>query len=559
MNLHRYFSDRKLINFNLKNPKSDMNNLYKSILILILGCCLIINSSGQASGQLPRSTPEQEGISSKGIIDFINAIDTGKTEIHSFMFVRHGKVVAEGWWDPYGPDLKHIMYSASKTFTATAIGLAVSENRLNLTDKVVTFFPASLPDTISDLMKMMTVKDLLMMSTGIPAEPRIGQDDEWVRSFLSRSPSVKPGTIFKYYNSATFMLSAIIQQVTGETLFNYLQPRIFKPLEIKGIDWDLNPQGINLGLMGLRLKTEDMAKFGQLLLQKGKWNGKQLVPEEWVKEATSFKIKSEGGTANTPPELNDWVQGYCYQMWRGRNNSVRLDGMAGQFVILLPEKDAIVVLTANAANTQKELDLIWNYLFPAIKDNNPLASNPEAIAELKRKLASLSIKTTADPSQDSPLQAKISGKNVVFSDNTFGIQGIGFKFYNDICELSVKRDNVSYTIKFGKDTWLHSNTGLTSLLSAPRPTSKSIDANYSILHPVIRPAGYYTWTDNNTLDFTARFVEESLGSEGVIIKFSEEDGGINVNLTRKGGRGPAVGQGVQAVPVVLTGKIISSS
>ncbi|MBK7626303.1 MAG: serine hydrolase [Bacteroidales bacterium] len=535
-----------------------MRNLNRSFLILILGCCLIVNSQGQTSVRLQRSTPEQEGISSKGIIDFVNAIDTGKTEIHSFMFIRHGKVVAEGWWNPYGPDLKHIMYSASKTFTATAIGLAVSENRLKLTDKVVSFFPASLPDTISDLMKSMTVKDLLMMATGIPAEPRFGQNDEWVRSFLSMSPAAKPGTVFKYFNMATFMLSAIVQQVTGETIYNYLQPRIFKPLEIKGIDWDLNPQGINLGMIGLRLRTEDMAKFGQLLIQKGNWNGKQLIPEEWVKEATSFKIKSEGGSANIPPELNDWVQGYCYQMWRGRNNSVRLDGMAGQFVILLPDKDAIVVLTANAANTQKELDLVWNYLYPAIKDSKPLPADQNANNELGKKLAALSIKTTSVPSQDSHFQTKVSGKSVTFDENNYGIQGIGFRFNNDICELSIKRENISYNIKAGKDSWVRSNTLLTSLLSAPRPASKSVDANYSILHPVIRPAGYYTWTDVNTLDFTVRFVEETLGAEGVIIKFSEEAGSINVSLTRKGGRGPVPGQGAQSAPIVLTGKINSN-
>ena len=533
-----------------------MKKIYSLFFFLILNSCLLLSLSGQTVGQLPRSTPEQEGISSKGIIDFLNAIDTGKIEIHSFMFIRHGKVVAEGWWNPYGPELKHLMYSASKTFTATGIGLAVAENRLKLTDKVVSFFPASLPDTISDYMKIMTVKDLLMMSTGIAAEPRIGQDDEWVRSFLSRSPASKPGTVFKYYNTATFMLSAIVQQVTGETLFDYLQPRIFKPLEIKGIDWDLNPQGINLGLMGLRLRTEDMGKFGQLLLQKGNWNGKQLIPQEWVREATAFKIKSEGGTDKTPPELNDWVQGYCYQMWRGRNNSVRLDGMAGQFVILLPDKDAIVVLTANAANTQKELDLVWNNLFPSIKENKPLTPDPNANTELKRKLASLSIKTSAVTSVSSTFQAMVSGKNVVFAENNYGIQGVGFKFNNDICELLIKRDNVNYVIKAGQNVWKLSNTGLTSLFSAQRPgSSKSIDANYSILHPVIRPAAAYTWTDNNTLELTVRFVEESLGSEGVIIKFSEEGGGISVNLSRKGGRGPGSGPGVQPAPTVLNGKI----
>jgi len=536
-----------------------MKTYIRSILVLLMSICLIINLSGQTSGTLPRDTPESVGITSKGIIDFLNAIDTGKTEIHSFMFIRHGKVVAEGWWNPYGPDLKHIMYSASKTFAATGIGIAVAENKLRLTDKVVSFFPSSLPDTLSEFMKMMTVKDLLTMSTGQDAEPRRGQNDDWIKSFFAKAPVNKPGTVFKYNNTASFMLSAIVQQVTGETLFDYLQPRIFKPLGMRGIDWDMNPQGINLGMIGLRLRTEDMGKFGQLLLQKGNWNGKQLISEEWIREATSFKIKSVGGNDKTPPELNDWVQGYCYQMWRGRNNSVRLDGMAGQFVILMPDKDAIVVLTANAANTQKELDLVWNYLFPAIKDNKPLASDPDANAELKKKLTSLSIKPTAVASVSSTIPAKVSGKNVVFAENNYGIQGVGFKFNNDICEFSIKRENVTYSIKAGRDAWKLSNTGLTSLFSPPRAgSSKSIDANYRILQPVIRPAATYTWTDNNTLELSVRFVEESLGSEVAIIKFSEEGGNITVNLTRKGGRGQGMGPGAQATPVVLTGIIANN-
>ena len=131
---------------------------------------------------------------------------------------------------------------------------------------------------------------------------------------------------------------------------------------------------------------------------------------------------------------------------------------------------------------------------------------------------------------------------MVFGENTYGIQGVGFKFNNDVCELLIKRDNVNYTIKAGQNQWKLSNTGLTSLFSAPRPgSSKSIDANYSILHPVIRPAAAYAWTDNNTMELTMRFVEESLGSEGVIVRFSEEGGNINVNLSRKGGRGPGIG------------------
>ncbi len=278
------------------------------------------------------------------------------------------------------------MFSASKTFTATAIGLAVTENRLKISDKVISFFPYSQPDSISDFMQELTVQNLLTMSVGQEPEPRImGLDGDWINFFLKTAPVHKPGTVFMYNNTATFMLSAIVQQVTGQTVFDYLQTRIFRPLAIRGIDWDLSPQGINLGMIGLRLKTEDMAKFGQLLLQNGVWRGKQIISKEWVKEATSFKIQTGIPAGKDSAMKSDWGQGYCYQMWRGRNNTVRLDGMGGQFVVLIPDKDAIVVLTANAKNTQDELNLVHNYLIPAIKSEKPLPENPELISTLRKK------------------------------------------------------------------------------------------------------------------------------------------------------------------------------
>ena len=184
--------------------------------MLLISSGFSLKLSGQNIEKLPRSIPELQGISSSGIIDFLNAIDTGRQEIHSFMFLRQGKVIAEGWWNPYGPDFRHLMYSASKTFTATAIGLAVTEGRLKLTDKVVSFFPYSLPDTIGNNMKELTVQNLLTMSVGQdPPANLAGIDEDWITAFIRDEPVHKPGTVFKYNNMATFMLSAIIQQVTG--------------------------------------------------------------------------------------------------------------------------------------------------------------------------------------------------------------------------------------------------------------------------------------------------------------------------------------------------------
>lgn len=546
--------------FNAYQILITMKKVFASLIIILILSGFHSSISGQITDKLPRSTPESVGVSSAGIVDFLNAIDTGRQEIHSFMFIRHGKVIAEGWWDPYGPDYKHLLYSASKTFTATGIGLAVTENRLKLTDKVVSFFPYSLPDSIGNNMKELTVRDLLTMSVG-QETPGMGggSDDDWITAFIRNEPEHKPGTVFKYNNMATFMLSAIVQQVTGQTLFDYLKPRIFDPLGIKGMDWDRNGQGINLGMIGLRLHTEDLAKFGQLLMQNGKWNNRQLLSEAWIKEATSFKIENHDPSGKTPKELNDWSQGYCYQMWRGRNNSVRLDGMAGQFVLLFPDKDAIVVFTANARNTQEELNLVHNYLIPAIKSEKALPSDPGSYKTMIEKQSGLKIKPPVSEVQDSRFAGIISGKEFVLQDNDYQIQSVYFAFKDRECSLGIKRNNQVSVIKAGSGIWKFTNTKTASLLAPPRSApAKSIDAAYQVLQPVIKAGSAYAWTDPNTLEITARFVEESLGEQTIVCRFNEMNGVTSVTIGPKSMPGMAGAAGrMGPAAVQLRGTLVS--
>ncbi|MFY9153577.1 MAG: serine hydrolase [Prolixibacteraceae bacterium] len=532
-----------------------MRKVYLALLVIACMISLQPVVLAQEISKLPRSTPELEGVSSAGIIDFINAADTSGLENHSFMMLRHGKVIAEGWWKPYGPEYKHIMFSASKTFTATAVGLAVSENRLKVTDKIISFFPYSLPDSISDYMKEMTVKDLLTMSAGQDPEPSAwGAGGDWMTTFISTEPKFKPGSVFKYNNMATFMLSAIVQQVTGETVFDYLLPRIFKPLGIRGIDWDLNPQGITMGMIGLRLRTEDLAKFGQLLLNGGVWNGKQLIPKEWVKEATAFHIKNSGPEGEN--SKSDWEQGYAYQMWRGKNNTVRLDGMAGQFVVIIPDKDAIVVFTANNTNTQKQLDLIHNFLIPAIKSDKPLAPAPALQEEVTKKAAALNISPGFEKSIETDFENSLPGKEFILSENDNKIQSVYLSFKDGICTFSIKRDNTISSIQAGTKEWLVSKTLSASLLAPPRGNfSKSVDASYSILKPVIKVAARYAWTEEKTLEITGRFVEESLGSETIVCKFSEQNNDVRVTIESKTPARAGRGIGNQQ-PVVLRGTMV---
>ena len=305
---------------------------------------------------LPRATPESQGVSSKAIADFIQAADEKVSSMHSLMILRHGKVIAEAWWAPETADKPHVLWSLSKSFTSTAVGLAVQEGKLSIEDRVVSFFPEDLPAESVENLRNMRVKDLLTMSTGHADEPNVRQSQDWIKSFLAHPVPHAPGSFFRYNTPATFMQSAIVQKVTGQTVVEYLQTRLFDPLGIDPPRWDKNPQGISLGGYGLFLRTEEIAKFGQLYLQKGIWQGKQLIPADWVDLATSKQVSN----GNNPS--SDWNQGYGFQFWRCRHNAFRGDGKDGQFCIVMPDQDAVVVMTANTANMQAQLSLVWDHL-----------------------------------------------------------------------------------------------------------------------------------------------------------------------------------------------------
>lgn len=212
---------------------------------------------------LPAISPEAMGVSSAGIIGFLNAVhQSSKYELHSFTLLRHGRLIAKGAWKPYRAELKHTLYSTTKCFTSTAVGFAIAEGKLKLSDKAITFFPESLPDTVIVYWQQLTIKHLLTMTGGLDTEPDIITGDNWIKAALACPLTYVPGTRFFYNNTGPFLLSAIVQKVTGKTMFDYLTPRLFKPLGITTADWQMNPQGINLGGWGLRLNTRDMAKLG---------------------------------------------------------------------------------------------------------------------------------------------------------------------------------------------------------------------------------------------------------------------------------------------------------
>ncbi len=339
--------------------------------------------------RLPRSTPAAEGVAAAGLAALLDAFAARALEVHSCMVLRHGRVVAEGWWRPYTADTPHMLFSLSKSFTSTAVGLAVHEGHLTLDERVASFFPADLPADVGPNLAAMRVRHLLTMGTGHHRDPtgpvREAGDDHWVRAFLAQPVEHAPGSRFVYNSAASYMLSAIVQQRTGQTLLDYLTPRLFRPLGIEGAAWESCPRGIHAGGWGLSLTTEAIARFGQLYLQQGRWEDRQLLPAAWVAQATAKQIDNGDGRAG------DWAQGYGYQFWRCRHGAYRGDGAHGQFCIVLPQQDVVVAMTGGMGNLQGVLDCVWDQLLPALVDG-PIPDGDAARHDgLAERLARLSL------------------------------------------------------------------------------------------------------------------------------------------------------------------------
>ncbi len=330
------------------------------------------------------NVPEEVGISSKGMLDYLNAVaTTPEVEHHGIMVLRHGKLAAEMNFAPYDCHTPHMLFSLSKSFTSAAAGFAVAEGLLHWDDKVLDILSDKAPENPSQWLKQVTLSHLLMMGSGLdPKSDEVGGED-WAKAVLACECIHEPGTHFHYNSHGTYLVSCMVQRVTGMTVRDYLLPRLFEPLGIPEPQWDCCPQGINVGGWGLYLSCDSIARFGQCLVQKGEWEGKQILPPEWLELATKKQIDNSGGTEQ--PD-NEWAQGYGYQFWRTRGNRFRGDGAFGQICMVSPELDMVVAITCGTGDMGKEMQLLHQYLFPAA-DMEP--GTPEDQARLAAKLADL--------------------------------------------------------------------------------------------------------------------------------------------------------------------------
>lgn len=532
-----------------------------------------------------RVTPESQGISSDLFAALLRELDASKdTEMHHFMALRHGKVICECNFAPYPKGMWHITHSMCKSITGMAIGMLIEEEKLKLDENIYDIFPDHINAFSKIFRPVITVENLLTMTSGITFnESGIVSGNDWLGSFLNASVNVKPGTEFQYNSLNTYVLSAIVTKRTGETLTEYLTPRLFGPLGITKYYWETCPKGITKGGWGLFLCAEDMAKLGQLYLQRGKWNGQQLVSEYWIEISTARHLKTQNDT-----------YGYGYQLWmEQRPGSFEYNGMLGQNVIIYPDMD--MVLVTNAGNKEMfqdciMLNVIRKYFPVNYHPADVLPENPLSYSLLKRlcgelengennnrstslrgrwkrnvvsrrkhsdKKYSYRISAAVDrPSDHHSFMRAVSGRTYVMEQQNIGIAPLFVQvFHNNmtdgISEISFTYDAGNFCVSFTEGEVIHK-------LSVGFGRAADGCVNLHGEHYLVATLGEFARDENDipVLKLEITFIEECVKRKVHI--FFHEDNRIEIRWNETPGK-KMILAGLSSITEELSGNFLYNS
>ena len=532
-----------------------------------------------------RATPESQGISSDLFAALLRELDASKdTEMHHFMALRHGKVICECNFAPYPKGMWHITHSMCKSITGMAIGMLIEEEKLKLDENIYDIFPDHINAFSKIFRPVITVEHLLTMTSGVTFnESGIVSGNDWLGSFLNASVNGKPGTEFQYNSLNTYVLSAIVTKRTGETLTEYLTPRLFGPLGITKYYWETCPKGITKGGWGLFLCAEDMAKLGQLYLQRGKWNGQQLVSEYWIEISTARHLKTQNGT-----------YGYGYQLWmEQRPGSFEYNGMLGQNVIIYPDMD--MVLVTNAGNKEMfqdciMLNIIRKYFPVNYHPADVLPENPLSHSLLKRlcgelengennnrstslrgrwkrnvvsrrkhsdKKYSYRISAAVDrPSDHHSFMRAVSGRTYVMEQQNIGIAPLFVQvFHNNmtdgISEISFTYDAGNFYVSFTEGEVIHKLP-----VGFGRAADGCVDLHGE--HYLVATLGEFARDENDipVLKLEITFIEECVKRKVHI--FFHEDNGIEIRWNETPGK-KMILSGLSSITEELSGNFLYNS
>jgi CubicO group peptidase (beta-lactamase class C family) len=457
---------------------------------------------------LRRAQPREAGVNAAILEAFLDDAAATGLDIHGMMLHRAGRVVAEGWRWPYRADRPRIMHSATKSVLACAIGMALEEGRFGLRDPVVSFFPELRPAIVDDKLAAMTVEDLLTMRAGHAAETSgsiwRGIHSSWTAEFFKIPVVHTPGTTFVYTSAASYMLSAILTKVTGQTLHDYLKPRFFEPLGIVGEQWDLGPDNVNPGGNGLTMQTADLLKLGVLHASQGVWEGQRILCADWIAEAT----RSHGDN-------------YGYQWTTTADGAYLAIGIFMQFVMVFPQHQAVLAIVGAVQEGSVTFLPVVNRHFPrAFEEQLPEGEATKADAHLRAWLAAAAAKP-AVPVSASKTAARVNGRTFHLESNPVGVQAVKFLFENDRCVFHLQDAAGEHRIVCGLRDWVESRTDM---------PGADLHHGYSLQSAVVVASA--TWTDERTLRMQWIFAETAF-RDTVICRFDDTgvviERSVNVN------------------------------
>jgi CubicO group peptidase (beta-lactamase class C family) len=376
------------------------------------------------------SSPEEQGVDSQMLFHMIRAIQEHEYNVRSVIIVRNGAVVLDAYFPPFAKDTWHMIHSCSKSITSALIGIAISKGHIQGVDQpVFEFFPEMRPDETDSLRDGMTLRDLLTMSSGLATRDSylykwqglmmMRGTNDWTRYVLSLPMASAPGERFEYSNCTSYLLSAILQKATGETALAYAKTHMFEPLNIQDVEWESSPRGVNLGWGGIRMRPTDLAKLGMLYLNRGRWDGRQIVPEGWVLSSTRKQI--DAGT------LSD---GYGYQWWVDDAGYYMMLGYGGQFVVVHPARNMVVVFISALRSRDFFVPeaLLHNFILPATISSEPLPANPGGFARLDSIMDAVAHPKPRPVDPLPSIARKISGRTFAFDDNRMGYRSMSLSF-----------------------------------------------------------------------------------------------------------------------------------
>jgi CubicO group peptidase (beta-lactamase class C family) len=473
---------------------------------------------------LPRATPSAHGVDSARVEIFIDAIEAAGVELHGFMLLRAGAVVAEGYWRPYAAHRPHMQHSATKSWTAAAVGLVLDAGLLRLEDKIAGFFPEHLPDNPSANLLAMTVADLLTMRTGhangISGGAWRGRRDSWVRAFLAEPVPNAPGRDFIYSSGSSYMLSAIVTKLTGETVHALLERHVFRPLGMGAVQWDMSAEGFSTGGNGLTCLTEDVAKFGLLHLRDGMWERTRILPQEWVRAATRPHVAHaplgvmDGRSYAAPTQGGSTAGGYGYHWWMTPFGGYRASGIFGQHCIVLPAQDAVIVFTAAIRSRDTRLlDLTWQHLIPALE-----SGRPDSDAALAARLAALAL-----PEGAGAIAGLTGSMRYEIAPNDAGVTAIGFDFDDGTCLFTMQDARGAHLVAAGLGEAVESETTI---------TGNALHHEYQPERMRVLARG--VWPDPGLFEMTWRFIETAF-CDTVACRFTADTLTLNRSVNTNAG------------------------